>query len=302
MSVIKSFSVGNGDMFYIKHNSDNFSIIDCCLSDWNQENIIREIKQEKKWKGVTRFISTHPDQDHLQGLKYLDDEIEILNFYCIKNKVVKEDETEDFKHYRKLRDSDKAFYIRKGCSRRWMNLSSDKRGSAGINIIWPDINNEHYKNALKIAEEGGSPNNTSAIIKYSLENGATVLWMGDLETEFMENIEEDIEWPKVDILFAPHHGRDSGKVPESILASLNPKVIILGEAPSEGMNYYGNYNTITQNSAGDIRLDCINDKVHFFVSELDYSVDFLDNEDVAGSDNYIGTLNLYVNNPTYRSN
>lgn len=31
MSVIKSFSVGNGDMFYIKHDTDNFTIIDCNL-------------------------------------------------------------------------------------------------------------------------------------------------------------------------------------------------------------------------------------------------------------------------------
>lgn len=30
MSVVKSFSVGEGDMFYIDHNSDNFTTIDCC--------------------------------------------------------------------------------------------------------------------------------------------------------------------------------------------------------------------------------------------------------------------------------
>lgn len=40
MSIIKSFSVGNGDMFYIDHNSENFTIIDCNLIDddtkkWN---------------------------------------------------------------------------------------------------------------------------------------------------------------------------------------------------------------------------------------------------------------------------
>lgn len=292
MSVVKSLSVGDGDMFYIKHNSDNFSIIDCRLSDWNKEDIVKEIKHEKRWKGVTRFISTHPDQDHLQGLKYLDDEIDILNFYCIKNNMVKEDETEDFKHYRKLRDSGKAFYIKRGCSRKWMNLSSDERGSAGINILWPDTNSEYYKDALKMAEDSGSPNNTSAIVKYSLEDGVRVLWMGDLETEFMANIEEAIEWPEIDVLFAPHHGRDSGEVPESILANLDSKVIILGEAPSEDMNYYDGYNTISQNSAGDIMLECIKGKVHFFVSDLDYSVDFLDNEYVSGEGNYIGTLNL----------
>lgn len=27
MSIIKSFSVGNGDMFYIEHGSDNFTIM-----------------------------------------------------------------------------------------------------------------------------------------------------------------------------------------------------------------------------------------------------------------------------------
>ncbi len=292
MSIIKSISVGDGDMFYIKHNSDNFSIIDCSLSDDDKEYVVKEIKQESSLKGVLRFISTHPDQDHIQGLKYLDGEINILNFYCIKNTVIKEEETEDFKHYCKLRDSEKAFYINKGCSRRWMNQHSEERGSAGINILWPNTDNEHYKEALKVAEQGGNPNNTSAIIKYRLEDGATVLWMGDLETEFMENIEESVEWPEVSILFAPHHGRDSGKIPESILERMNPKIIIIGEAPSEDINYYGDYNTISQNSAGDIIFECIEKKVHIFVSEMDYSVDFLDDENIPAKNNYIGTLNL----------
>ena len=43
MPVIKSISVGNGDMFYIKHSSDNFSIIDCNLSE-NKENIVAELR------------------------------------------------------------------------------------------------------------------------------------------------------------------------------------------------------------------------------------------------------------------
>ena len=44
MSIIKSFSVGNGDMFYIKHNSDNFTIIDCYLKMDNKDQIIEEIR------------------------------------------------------------------------------------------------------------------------------------------------------------------------------------------------------------------------------------------------------------------
>ncbi len=293
MSIIKSFSVGCGDMYYIRHNSDNFSIIDCCLSDENKERITKDIKHGHRLKGITRFISTHPDQDHIQGLKYLDDNIDILNFYCIKNQVTKEDETDDFKHYCDLRDSKKAFYISRNCIRKWMNKECEERGSAGINILWPVLDNPHYIEALKLAESGESPNNVSAVIKYSLNSGATVLWMGDLETEFMKNIKEAISWPKVNILFAPHHGRESGKIPESILQKLDPDIIIIGEAPTENINYYNGYNTITQNSAEDITLNCIEGKVHIFVSNPEYDVDFLEYEaSIEGDDYYLGTLNL----------
>ena len=106
MSIIKSFSVGDGDMFYIDHNSDNFSIIDCCMDDSNKEAITQEIKDKISKKGITRFISTHPDEDHLQGLKYLDEQIGIVNFYCVENSAVKTDETEDFQHYCTLRDGE----------------------------------------------------------------------------------------------------------------------------------------------------------------------------------------------------
>ena len=41
MSIIKSFSVGDGDMFYIHHGSDSFTIIDCCL---NSEDKTRNFK------------------------------------------------------------------------------------------------------------------------------------------------------------------------------------------------------------------------------------------------------------------
>ena len=45
MSTVKSYSVGNGDMFYINHNSDNFTIIDCCLPDDIRADLVEDIKQ-----------------------------------------------------------------------------------------------------------------------------------------------------------------------------------------------------------------------------------------------------------------
>lgn len=293
MSTIKSYSVGNGDMFYIDHGSDNFTIIDCCLDEERQESVLDDIAPLSKKKGITRFISTHPDEDHIRGLELLDDKIGIVNVYCVKNGATKADETDSFTKYVELRDDGKkAFYIFKGCSRRWMNTKSDERGSSGINILWPDMNNEDFKNALAEAEEGGSPNNMSAVIKYTLNEGATVLWMGDLETDFMEAIEDELDLPLVDILFAPHHGRDSGRVPDSMLTKMSPKVIVVGEAPSEDLHYYPGYNTITQNTAGDIVFECEEGKVHIFTSN-EYDVDYLDDESISlDGYHYVGTLNV----------
>jgi beta-lactamase superfamily II metal-dependent hydrolase len=38
---------------------------------------------------MRRFISTHPDEDHIKGLLYLDTNLPITNFYCVKNAAVK---------------------------------------------------------------------------------------------------------------------------------------------------------------------------------------------------------------------
>ena len=294
MSIVKSLAVGNGDMFYIRHNSDNFSVIDCSLSGDRKDEILDEIADQRTGKGIRRFISTHPDQDHISGLVDYDDRFDILNFYVVKNKATKSEETEDFKRYKSLRDdTKKAFYLERGCTRKWMNQSDEVRGSADINIRWPILTNQHFKDALKQAEDGSSPNNVSPIIRYRRTNGASVMWMGDLETDFMEKIKDAITPEASDILFAPHHGRKSGRVPKTWLDKIDPTIIVVGEAPSSDLTYCDGWDTITQNSAGDIVFECLNGKTHVFVSKSTYSVDFLEEEEGVGNRHgcyYIGTF------------
>jgi len=292
MSIIRSFSVGEGDMFFIKHDNDNFTIIDCCMSEEDRDLLVKELKSQSKDKNIIRFISTHPDDDHIQGLSFLHEKMNIRNFYCVKNQARKADWTDDFGQYCALRDDDsKAFYLYRGCERKWINQSDAVRGGSGIHILWPLVTNEYYKDALTQTNQGKSPNNISPIFKYTLKDGATVMWMGDIEDTFMENIKDAITMESADILFAPHLGRDSGKVPQEWLETINPAIIIIGEAPSKDLNYYDGYSTITQNSAGDIILQCESKKTHIWVSNRSYSVDYLHNEyltDVTW--NYLGTL------------
>lgn len=290
--------MGNGDMFYINHNSSNFTIIDCCIKEENKNRITEELKKQSKEKEILRFISTHPDDDHIRGLKYLDEQMKILNFYCVKNEATKESRTNDFDKYCELRDStEKTFYLKKGCQRVWLNREGNNKhgkhiGASGITILWPNLENEFFKEALQIAKEGGKLNNISPIIQYSIKDGAKFIWMGDLEREFMQKIETDIILPKTNILFAPHHGRESGTVITKWLEKMKPDVIVIGEAESEELNYYENYKTITQNTTGDILFDCETDKIHIYVESKTYYVDFLINESKREHDNYIGTLHF----------
>lgn len=86
----------------------------------------------------------------------------------------------------------------------------------------------------------------------------------------------------------------SGKLPDDVLKELNPKIIIIGEAPSENIDYYQGYNTLTQNSTGNITLECIGDMIHVFIEADSYAYDtsFLEDKNIADSDHgfYIGTI------------
>lgn len=277
MSIVKSFSFPEGeirgDMFYIKHGSNNFTVIDCYLKDKGGRNarkneIINEIKRESAGR-ICRFISTHPDNDHIVGIESLNDEWEILNFYAVANNHPCDKDDKSLTHYQWLL-ANKNFAIERGINRMWLNNSDknspDDNGSSGINFQWPDLNNEKFKEALELVSNGQKVNNICPIFTYSIEDGATYMWMGDLETEmqqaYYDEFKDDI--PQIDILFQPHHGRKSGAVPDALLNALNPKLIIIGNAPSDYIDYGDSRQTITQNTAGDIFFNNEGNEVHVY--------------------------------------
>jgi beta-lactamase superfamily II metal-dependent hydrolase len=284
MSIVKSFSVGHGAMYYIKHNSSNFTVIDCRLTEGEtMEPIIDEIKSESRDREIVRFISSHPDDDHIKGIIELDDAMNFLNFYCVDNAATKKDWTDAFGRYCELRDSSKAFNVYRGCKRKWMNEGDNTRGSAGINFQWPITSNHHYQSELDATARGERANNVSPIWTYSIENGVRMIWMGDLETDFMERIKDEIVLPEVDILFAPHHGRDTP--PQKWLDEMDPQVVILGEADEEHLDPYTGFNKMRQGRSGDLTFECNTAKTHVYASKDTYSANFLQDE---GRPNYYG--------------
>lgn len=289
MSRVKSFATDEGDTYFIRHGSDNFTIIDCRIAD-DRDDIIEEIQREARGKGITRFISTHPDDDHIRGLARLDDALGIINFYVVENEATKPDDTVDFERYRELRDSDKAFYLKRDCGRRWMNVADEERSSSGLFVLWPDLQNSDFQNVLASAKDGGSPNNLSIILQYQVEDGVTMLWFGDLETDFMETIEDEVKLPKADIVFAAHHGRS--RMPASWIDQMDPKIIVIGEAPKEYLEYYDGRDHIRQNSAWDITFENEGGRTDVYVGNPDYEALFLRDEGFSDSVHgyYMGSI------------
>ena len=216
----------------------------------------------------------------------------ICNFYVVKNNATKDVETTSFQHYRGLRDGSKAFYIFKGCKRKWMNEGDEVRGPSGLSVLWPDPQNAFFQEALAECDAGESFNNVSTVVRYSLQDGASVMWVGDLETAFMENIADSIVLEKTTIVFAAHHGRKSGKIPDSWLKKLDPQIIVIGEAPSRDLHYYTGYKKVTQNLAGDIPMELVDNKVHFYSSNPNYSHKQMDDEGKSTFENYFGSITV----------
>ena len=73
---------------------------------------------------------------------------------------------------------------------------------------------------------------------------------------------------------------------------MDAKIVVIGEAPSKDLNYYRDYNTITQNSAGSIYFECVANWVHIYVASSAYSVGFLQDKGASAYSYYIGSLPL----------
>lgn len=307
MAIVKSFAVYSkkgqpGDMFYIKHNTDNFTVIDCCLNEDREKEILEEIKSIKAKKSIFRFISTHPDDDHICGITNLSTEIGIENFYCVKNNSNNPEGEEDFKTYCQLREGDNSFPIYKDFRIKWLNISDDKNGCSGINFLYPTQSNKEFNKLLDSLDNSwGDQNNISPIIEYCIANSASFLWFGDLESDFMNKIKNNVSFSETTVVFAPHHSRNSGTLPTDWLNKINPKIIVVGMAESENLNYYPGYNTITQNSAGDIVFEEDEKEeniLNIYTSNKEYSLTFhyFNKEDKVGNISngcyYKGSINI----------
>ena len=319
MSVVHFLNVKEGDCSIINHVSGHISVIDVsnARKEYTEEvNISAMVKalfeareagsgnfnqkaypvnpiEYMKSFGITsifRFILTHPDMDHMDGIKDLFEEFSPINFHDTDNKKeIEFDENsvyreEDWYFYKKLRDSNP-----EENPKRLTTFSN-----ADIQYLTKDKNGNPPGDALYIlsptpelveeANETEDFNDCSYVILHKSLWG-NVLFSGDANNKTWDYILSKHEKyiKDIDLLIAPHHGRKSDR-DYSFLDVINPKMTFFGNARAEDLAYsawnYRNLPYITNNQANCMVVDMNDINMPIYVT----------NEKFAKQENFFTTF------------
>jgi competence protein ComEC len=242
------------------------------------DNPILYLRKLIKPSEIFRFIITHPDMDHIDGIKDLYDEYFVRNTWDTDNKKELDLENfgggynkDDWKFYKELRDgkftkTTRLTYFDDNDCLYW--------NQDNIKILAPS------RKLLKEAIESGDYNDSSYVILFTppKKNGGKwkILFGGDTHDVAWNHIIEEYskEVENIDVLFAPHHGRDS-KRDYSFLDILKPRVTLFGNASSEHLAYdkYPKLK-ITNNQAGYVVLNVTETEITFYVNNLEFAKDY----------------------------
>jgi beta-lactamase superfamily II metal-dependent hydrolase len=306
MSTVHFLNVGKGDCTLIEHNSGRDTLIDICKGNLSlnkeqqfeakvaqaAEKVLGNFGMSKvptnpvsylKDIGVTglfRFILTHPDMDHLDGLDNLFQTFSVGNFW--HTGVTREVPTFETGEYRK---EDWDIYEETVAGKRsglkvLSNLAASKfkfanegdtDGSSGdgLSILAPNAE------LVKAAIESGDVNDSSYVLLYR-SAGGRILIPGDAHDETWDYVLEHYKnaVSGCSVLFAPHHGRRSGRSFE-FLDIVKPKMTFFGCASSGHLAYKEwskrGLPVVTNNQAGNIVLECADGQIDIYVENSKFA-------------------------------
>lgn len=272
MAAIHFLNVKQGDCSVIIHNSGHVSVIDVCnakpLHEQTDKSTVRMAQDERgisgnfqqkknpvnpisylqshNIKSIFRYIQTHPDMDHMDGIKSLFNRFHPLNFWDTDNtKEIDNSSWEnspysekDWKFYKNLRDekpesNPKRLALLASAKGQYWNVDAEGCfGGDGLFILAPT------QELIDIANETGQDyNDCSYVILYRTGENR-IVFGGDSHDKtweyILKNYRNDVD--NVDLLIAPHHGRDSGRS-YNFLDVLKPTLTFFGNAPFEHLAY-----------------------------------------------------------------
>lgn len=189
---------------------------------------------------IFRFVLSHPHKDHLKGIKALFEEIPVMNLWDLDHDFAPSksgpdwpDYKEDWEHYEDLRKNGSGLTVLRY---RDHNEPLPFWDEDRIEILAPsaDLHEFVHKKedgTKRTTEDIGCQLNNLSYVLLIRVNGLKILLPGDAELKawdyIMENHKDKIK--DIDILKAPHHGRESAFHEEAV-KHMNPKHIVFSSS------------------------------------------------------------------------
>ena len=224
-----------------------------------------------------RFLLTHPDMDHMDGIKDLFEAFRPINFYDTDNTKEMEWKNgspyriEDWNFYKSLRDGKplndpKRITIFPGDDSAYR--TKDWNGNPAGDAFYCLAPTPQLVTAAN--ESSGDYHDASYVILHVTPAGR-ILFSGDSHDATWEYILDTFEDAvrDVDLLIAPHHGRKSGRSYQ-FLNVVNPKMTFFGNARSEHLAYGAWHNRglelVTNNQANCMVVDTSGSNLTLYVT------------------------------------
>lgn len=229
------FDVGNAACSVIS-SPNNYGLMVDCGSNTEKTNPVDSFKSNKKWLGITPYVTsqhrsyvlgllhiTHPDDDHVKNAKRIREE---LTPYLLKR--CKHEEFPDG-------DSINDDYIE--------YIDNNYRGTNPELINWGFEVNDTFQIPMEVVKSNEllsqKVRNNSSILRYLKHDGVRILFTGDLEVDGWQYLVDNNESftstisEGIDILIAPHHGHISG-FPRALFDKCGNVKVIIHSKGSEG--------------------------------------------------------------------
>lgn len=203
---IEFINVGAGDAIYIETPSGDDILIDGGTAG-NGKKIVNYLKSQEKSMDLEYVISTHPDADHVGGLRYIFQNMKVKKFYYPKDAAYSTKTAKEVINLAKKESGCKIYDAKSGTK-----LSS---GGAKFEFV-------HSK-------KNYSSDNEDSVMTYIDYGNLEVLLTGDAE----KGAESAAKKYNVDILQMPHHG-SAGSSSSSFIKRFDPEKIIIS---TDGKKY-----------------------------------------------------------------
>jgi len=306
MATIHLLNVKPGDCTIIQHNSGRVTMMDVCcakpralVSKLLEKAIKTEASkrplgnfrmceqstnpltymEDLKINSIHRFILSHPDMDHMDGLDALAARYEIVNFWDSGYRRTKPSftnspfEEADWDRYVAMRDGTNpgtnVMRVKAGDRFPCANVKDEDGSVDGLHILAPN------EELVKDLNPDDDINEASYVVLYK-SSGGKILLPGDAHDatwDFIMNTDPD-SLNDCKFLLAPHHGRDSDRKYD-FLDAVRPKLTLIGCAPSRHISY-GEWHArdlhfITSNQAGDVVLETRGEYIDVFIENASFA-------------------------------